>query len=237
MAQTPMTGTLHERLGAAGAPLLDAVREHPFFAGLRDGSLPGGALLHFARQDADFLLPAYGRALARCAALAHDHDHALVLTRMAVGTLEARQAMALGYDLMAGELAADGDDSWRTRPADPATHAYTSFFGAASAGSLAEGVGALLPCSWFYLSVADDLRERHDPGGRYASWVSALHPGEDYREVLDGFLALVDDLGRSCSARELAGLERNFAIATRYEWSFVDAALRQLDWPIASMTS
>ncbi|MBV6696713.1 TenA family protein [Kitasatospora aureofaciens] len=227
-----MPATLRERLRAAGAPLLEKIKDHPFFAGLRDGSLPGEALLHFARQDADFLLPAYGRGLARCAALTHDHTHALVLARMAVGTLEARQAMALGYDLMAAELERAGDASWRTRPADPSTHAYTSFFAAASASSLAEGIGALLPCSWFYLQIADDLRERHDPGARYAQWVSALHPGEDYREVLEGFLTLVDDLGESCSAGELERLEGNFALAARYEWGFVDAALRRLDWPV-----
>ncbi|MEV7028582.1 hypothetical protein AB0O00_41510, partial [Kitasatospora sp. NPDC093558] len=142
------------------------------------------------------------------------------------------QAMALGYDLMAAELEGDGDGSWRTRPADPATHAYTSFFAAASASSLAEGIGALLPCSWFYLQIADDLRERHDTGARYAQWVAALHPGEDYREVLDGFLDVVDELGSRCSGDELARLERNFAIAARCEWGFADAALRRLDWPV-----
>lgn len=227
-----MTTILRDRLVSAGAPLMDKIKDHPFFAGLRDGTLPGEALLHFARQDADFLLPAYGRSLARCAALTHDNHHALVLARMAVGTLEARQAMALGYDLMGGELAAPGDDSWRTRPVDPTTHAYTSFFAAAGASSLAEGIGALLPCSWFYLQIADDLRERHDPAARYAPWVAALHPGEEYREVLEEFLTLVDDLGRSCSAAEIERLERNFTLATRYEWAFVDAALRQLPWPV-----
>ncbi|MGV9565844.1 TenA family protein [Streptomyces sp. NPDC003480] len=222
---------LRTELESAAAPTLAKIKDHPFFAGLRDGTLDGAALLHFARQDADFLLPAYGRALARTAALAHDDAHAMVLARMAVGTLEARQAMAMGYDIMAAQLG-DGDDSWRTAPADPVTHAYTSFFSSAAASSLAEAIGALLPCSWFYLSIADDLKERHDPTARYADWVKALHPGDDYREVLEEFLAVADEVGERASADDRDRLTRTFLTAARYEWSFLDAALHRLDWPI-----
>ncbi|MFF1720375.1 TenA family protein [Streptomyces sviceus] len=223
---------MRDELRAAAEPLLGKIKDHPFFAGLRDGSLAGGALLHFARQDADFLLPAYGRALARTTALAHDNGHAMVFAKMAVGTLEARQAMAMGYDIMAAQLGDGHDDSWRSAPANPVTHAYTSLFSSAAASSLAEAVGALLPCSWFYIHIADDLRDRHDPQARYADWVKALHPGDDYREVLEEFLTVVDEVGERCSAEDRARLVENFVTAARYEWSFIDAALVQLDWPV-----
>ncbi|MFD9910207.1 TenA family protein [Streptomyces sp. NPDC059063] len=223
---------MRDELRAAAQPLLDKLKDHPFFVGLRDGSLAGGALLHFARQDADFLLPGYGRALARTAAQAHDHAHAMVFAKMAVGTLEARQAMAMGYDIMADQLGDGHDDSWRAVPANPVTHAYTTFLASASASSLAEAVGALLPCSWFYIQIADDLRDRHDPGARYAEWVKALHPGDDFREVLDELLTVVDEVGERCSADDRARLAANFVTAARYEWSFIDAALVQLDWPV-----
>ena len=69
--------------------MLAQVLEHPVWAGLRNGTLPGEALVHFVQQDTGYLLPAYARALARCAAVVSDDSHAKLLAHCAFATLEA----------------------------------------------------------------------------------------------------------------------------------------------------
>ena len=222
---------LREELRSALEPALQNINEHPFATGLRDGTLPGEVLVHFAKQDSEYLLPSYARAVARCAAVAPDNTHAMLLAKMAHGTLEARQGMAMGFELAVEHLQLPADLAAATPEPEPTILGYTSFLTAAGATSLAAGIGATLPCTWLYILTADDLRDRHVPDSKYAGWIEALHPGEEYRELVDEILAMVEEIGKQCSAYEREQLVRNFRYGARYEWAVIDAAWQLRSWP------
>ena len=131
---------LHDELREIREPVLAKVLEHPFWAGLRDGSLPPDALARFVWQDTAFLLPAYARALARCAAAAPGDADALLLGQSVVGTLTARDELRESYAALAPELGLPPLGT--ASPATCATQAYASFFAAASAHSFSSGIGA-----------------------------------------------------------------------------------------------
>ena len=97
---------LHEELQDLAEPVLQKVKDHPFWSGLRDGSLPVESLVHFVEQDTGYLLPAYARALARCAAAATDDSHVMLLSRSILGTLEARDRLRTRYSELAEQLSA-----------------------------------------------------------------------------------------------------------------------------------
>jgi thiaminase/transcriptional activator TenA len=212
-------------------PALKAIGDHPFWAGLRDGSLPTEVLVYYARQDVDHLLPTFGRAFGRCAAIAYDDAHAKLFAHSILGALGAGEAMAQRYRDLAGQLGLPRDALSRRSPIGPATHAYCAFFTAASASSLAAGVGGLLPMVWFHIRNADDLIERLTPGSRYAAWVEAYHPGSKYRHMVETFLATVNDIGDQLSTSAQERLLQHFQMAARHEWAFVEGAWRQLGWP------
>ncbi|SFP84260.1 TenA family protein [Amycolatopsis rubida] len=215
---------MHEELLAKAEPLVAEVAGHPFWAGLRDGSLPEQSLAHFVRQDTDHLLPACARALARCAAIARHDEHVVLLGQSVIGTLSARDRLRERH----AELF--GTSPWR--PADHATRAHCSFFTAASAIGVAAGIGALLPMVWFNHKVSDDLVERCAPGSRYSEWIRSYHPGEGYAYAVRSFLGMVDRIGEEASAAEREELVDHFTVAARYEWTFAETAWRRTDWPV-----
>ncbi|MDA3647679.1 hypothetical protein LZ318_36605 [Saccharopolyspora indica] len=221
---------IRDELRSAAEPVLKQIKEHPYWEGLGDGSLPGPALGHFILQDAHHLLPALARGSARCAAIATDDSHSMLLSKFSMGALQARNGMMMAFGMLAPRLGLQADGT--IPPIDPATHAYASFFNAASAESLAAGLGALLPCSWFHIQVADDLQQRHDPASKYAMWVKGYHPGDEYRQVLDSFLNVVDEVAERCSPAEREKLVENFTLGARYEWLFAEAAWQLRKWPV-----
>ncbi|MEV0232278.1 TenA family transcriptional regulator [Nonomuraea sp. NPDC050786] len=244
-------------LSAIARPLVAKVKEHPFWTGLRAGTLPPSSLWYFAEQDARYVVPTYARALARCAALAERDEHGTLLCSAASATFGSLPKLAAGLsELAAGlsELAAGlsepaaglsepvaglsqpaaglpvaGSDSTEARPV---IHAYTSFMLAAPTISFAAGIAGLLPMSWFHLFVSEDLRERCAPGSRYASWVAQYPPGGDYAGYVNAYLAMIDEVGAHCSDLDRKRLVEQFLIGARFEWAFAEAAWRHQEWAV-----
>jgi thiaminase/transcriptional activator TenA len=205
--------------------VLRKVLDHPFWSGLRDGTLPGAALARFVEQDTGHLLPPYARALARCAAAAPDDDAAYLFGQSVVGTLDAKSGLVRSYASLTDDL--DLPDLDAEAPALPATHAHASFFTAASAASFEAGVGALLPMVVFNHAVSNDLRDRAVPGTRYLPWITAYHPGEGYAYAVQAFLDLVDRIGDTGSRRQREVLVEQFTLGTRHEWAFAESCAAQ----------
>lgn len=223
---------LHEELLEIRDPVLRKVQDHPFWSGLRDGSLPGEALAYFVQQDTGHLLPAYARALARCAAAAPDDADAMLLGQSVAGTLEAKDKLRQSYAELADTLGLP--ELGPPPPADPATHAHASFFTAASARSFHDGLGALLPMVWFNAEVSDKLKLSAAPGSRYLPWIEVYHPGESYRYAVQAFLDMIDRAGDTCSAEQRQRIVEQFSISIRYEWAFAECCLRQPSWPVSA---
>lgn len=221
---------LREELRELCAPVLRKVLDHPFWSGLRDGSLPGESLARFVRQDSDFLLPAYARALARCAATATDDADAYLLGQSVTGTLTARDELRRSYTSLRIEL--DLPELGAKSDILPATHAHTTFFAEASAASFHSGVGALLPMVWFNAAVSDNLRDQALPGSRYLPWIESYHPGDSYQYVVQAFLDLVDRTGETGSASQRSRLIEQFSFGIRYEWEFADCCAGNSSWPL-----
>ncbi|MER6666878.1 hypothetical protein ABT256_20210 [Amycolatopsis japonica] len=222
---------LHDELLEMADPVLRKVLDHPFWAGLRDGSLPGEALTHFVQQDTGYLLPAYGRAMARCAAVAPDDAHSVLFARSVSGTMEAKDRLRAAFADLAPSLGIEPPAE--QAPIDPLTHAHCSFFHAAAATSLPAGVGALMPMTWFNYNVSKDLAERHTPGSRYEPWIELYQPSDGYyRHVVRRYLDLADEIGDRCSGHERRTLIEQFSISVRYEWTFAESAWRRPAWPV-----
>jgi thiaminase/transcriptional activator TenA len=221
---------LHEELVEIADPVLRKVLDHPFWSGLRDGSLPGESLAHFVQQDTAYLLPAYARALARVAAAAPEDGQALLFGRSIFGTLEAKDKLRTAYQELAPELGTPPLPE--DLPADPGTHAHSSLFAAASATSFHARVGALLPMVWFNFQVSNDLKERHTPGSKYAKWIEVYHPGETYSYAVKAFLGMVDRVGASASPAQRNEVTDYFATSIRYEWAFAETNWQRPTWPV-----
>ncbi len=219
-----------DELSTIAEPVLAKIKEHPFWQGLRNGTLPSAALWYFAEQDARYVVPTYARALARTAAIAEDDSHGALLCSAANATFGSVPRMAEELAKLAESLG-KLPGAAASEPG-PLIHAHTSFILAAPTTSFAAGIGGLLPMTWFHLKVSSDLKERHEPGSRYASWIDQYCPGGNYEEYVEAYLSMIDEVGGKCSAGERDQLARHFLLGARYEWTFADTAWHQQAWPI-----
>jgi thiaminase (transcriptional activator TenA) len=215
------------RLWREGAATYAAILEHPFLAGLTDGSLVADAFAHYVVQDAHYLND-FARALTVVGSKAPTHAGVSMFARHAAGTVAVELAL---HESLLPELGLDSGMIAAT-PAMPTTQAYTSYLLATTyGGTFAEGVAAVLPCYWIYAEVGAELVKRGSPDPRYQRWINTYADAE-YHAIVAEALALTDDVGSTLSAAEEAQARAHFATTARYEWMFWDAAWRREAWPI-----
>ncbi|WP_329145203.1 TenA family transcriptional regulator [Streptomyces sp. NBC_01456] len=214
---------LSDDLAELAAPVLRDVLDHPFWAGLRQGTLPGEALVRFVEQDTGHLLPCYGRAFARCAAGTADDTDVVLLSRCAFETLDSGPRLRTALAGLAPVLG--------VRPPDPGAGAHhaarvqCATVTAAVATSWAAGIGALLPFMLLHLEVCQDLRARQRPGSRYLPWLAAYLPGDGARYAVRAVRELTDRFGATATPAETAETADWFLRGARCELAFADAAL------------
>ncbi|WP_377270293.1 thiaminase II [Peterkaempfera sp. SMS 1(5)a] len=222
-----MSLSFTRHLWEAAEPTYQAVLEHPFLAGLTDGTLPRRAFRHFVVQDSHYLRD-YARALAVCAAKAYTEQDVRAFADDAVGAIVAEQEMHAEFMAALGSDAATA----AAEPVLPTTRAYTSYLLAtAHGGSFTEAVAAVLPCYWIYARVGEELLAKSSPDPLYARWI-ATYGDEAYQGVVRRVLALTDRLGEGLSEAERQRATEHFTTTARYEWMFWDAAWRGETWPV-----
>ena len=208
-------------------PIQAAIEQHPFLAGLADGSLPESAFAYYLAQDAHYLRD-YARALAVVGAKAPTHAVAGLLARHAAETVVVELAL---HETLLPRLGIDPIALERIAPS-PTTTAYTSYLLATGyGGSFAEGLAAVLPCYWIYQRVGETLVDRGSPDPRYQRWIDT-YGGAEFAATVAEVLDVADDAGRDLAVGENERAHRHFLTTARYEWMFWDAAWRQESWPV-----
>jgi thiaminase/transcriptional activator TenA len=105
---------------------------------------------------------------------------------------------------------------------------------AASLGSTAEALAALLPCPGVYAYVGALLVQgERSPNPIYQDWVDFYAPSrEGLTPRIAAIQARFDEVAVNADAATLARCERNYVISSRYEWEFWDAAYHRRAWPV-----
>jgi thiaminase (transcriptional activator TenA) len=213
------------RLWAEVAGIYAAILQHPFLAGLADGSLDPDAFAHYLIQDA-YYLHDFARALTAVGSKAPCPADVGMFARHAAGIVDVELA------LHASLLTQLGIENTDAVPVAPTTRAYTSYLLAtAYSGTFADGFAAVLPCYWIYAEVGAELVKRGSADPRYQSWIDT-YAGDEYQAIVAEVLALADEVGQSLSSAEEARARAHFATTARYEWMFWDAAWRRERWPV-----
>jgi len=218
--------TWSESLWAEGSATYQAILKHPFLLGLTSGSLDPQRFAYYVAQDAHYLRD-YARALAVVGAKAPTHAAAGMFARHAAGTLDVEIALHEG---LLPQLGLD-PTALDAIPLSPTTLSYTSYLLATvHGGSFTEGLAAVLPCYWIYARVGAALLDQGSPDPRYQRWIDT-YAGEEFASIVTDVLTFADAHGLDLGAAEDARARKHFAITSRYEWMFWDAAWRLEQWP------
>src|ERR687897_1971786 len=181
---SPATATLSAELWSRIEGTYGAILEHPFVAGLTDGSLERDRFRYYVIQDAHYLRE-YARALSVCGAKAPAEPEIAMFNQHAAGAIEVERSLHEGFFR---DLAVSAEELSAT-PLAPTNRAYTSYLLAtAYGGSFAEALGAVLPCYWIYWEVGKALIDRGSPDPLYQHWIET-YGGEEVAGVVRAVLA------------------------------------------------
>jgi thiaminase/transcriptional activator TenA len=204
-----------------------AIRDHPFIAGLTDGTLDREAFRFYVVQDAHYLRE-YARALAVAAARAPHEPDIAMFAQHAAAAIDVERSL---HESFFHDFGLSHEQVAAT-PIAPTNLAYSSYLlAAAYGGSFPEALGALLPCYWIYWKIGEELLGRGSPDPLYRRWIET-YGGEEFGETVRAVLSLTDRLGPELSRAERKRVAERFVTTSRYEWMFWDMGLRRERWPI-----
>ncbi|WP_171132603.1 MULTISPECIES: thiaminase II [unclassified Ruegeria] len=213
--------------GKAFALMRDAVpgpwREythHAFVEGLKDGTLPRAAFLHYLRQDYVFLIH-FSRAWALAVVKSETHSEMLA----AVGTVNALITEEMQLHIGVCEAAGISQEELFSTAERAENLAYTRFvLEAGYSGDLLDLLAALAPCVMGYGEIGARLKAEAT-SDTYADWINA-YAGDEYQGACQAVGELLDQaLTRRLGANFHASprwdrLCQTFRTATELEVNF-----------------
>lgn len=209
----------------AAAPAWDAYTHHAFVEGLRDGSLPRAAFLHYLKQDYVFLIH-FSRAWALAVVKAGTLDEMRACAGSVHALLDEEMALHVGICEAAGISAAELEAT--EERAENA--AYTRFvMDCGFSGDFVTLLAALAPCVLGYGEIGARLASEKRSEA-HADWI-ATYGGDDYQALCREVGALLDGALLRRYGTEYASLpvwddiRATFAQATRLEVGFWDMGL------------
>lgn len=215
-------------LWRAGCPApWHAYTHHAFVEGLRDGSLPRSAFLHYLVQDYVFLVH-----FARAWSLAVVKADTMNEMKVCSGIVNALVAHEMALHVKT--CAAEGIDEATLFSASEETEnlAYTRYvMDAGLQGDFLDLMAALAPCSFGYGEIGTRLAATASPDTPYTDWINTYDDAE-YQDGIASIGVMID----AAVARRLGPdpsntarwpqLQERFATATRLEIGFWDMGLR-----------
>ena len=210
-------------------PIRRAILEHPFVAGIGDGTLDVEKFKFYVRQDYVYLID-YSRVLALASARAPDLETMGWFARLLDETLNTEMELHRSYCARFGVSRYELEE---TRAA-PTTLAYTSYLlNIAYQGSYGELAASFLPCQWGYWEIADHLARKGVPEHvpLYSEWIQ-MYVSPEYKGLADWARSLVDRLAARSGDNEVSRMETAYLTSLRYEYLFWDMALKLEAWPL-----
>ena len=221
----PDYGTTFGKWRAAAGDNWDAYTRHAFVEGMRDGSLPRAAFLHYLVQDYIFLIH-----FSRAWALAVTKADTIEEMRLCAATVNALidEEMKLHIGICAAADITEAD----LAQAEERTEnlAYTRYvLDAGHSGDFLDLLAALAPCVMGYGEIGARLKVEAETTP-YQDWIDT-YAGEDYQGVCHAVANLLD----TAVARRLGDMPETsprwnalchrFTVATKLEVGFWDMGL------------
>ncbi|MEM7544025.1 MAG: thiaminase II [Pseudomonadota bacterium] len=221
----PDYGAAFARWRAASAGPWADYTTHAFVEGLRDGTLPRAAFLHYLRQDYVFLIH-FSRAWALGVAKADNLDEMKACAATVNALVNEEMRLHVETCAAAGISEAELEATIEA----PANLAYTRYvLEAGYSGDFLDLITALAPCVLGYGEIGARLA-RDATSKTYEDWIGT-YGGADYQDLCRDVGALIDGaLTRRYDADyaalpRFASLSARFDAATRLEVSFWDMGL------------
>jgi thiaminase/transcriptional activator TenA len=220
--------SLSDELFALAEPLWARQIQHSFVRGLADGTLEERRFKRWVMQDYLYLKE-YARVFAWAVAKADRLESMAWYSSVLDLTLNTEMGLHRQYAARFGISTEDLE----AEPMWPTTRAYTDFLVRTAAdGDMLDLLGALLPCTWGYVYIAERLAEGALPEDRrYADWIEQ-YASPEFAEALEWLRAEADRLADGIKKDKEERVKEIFLTSARYEGLFWDMCWRGESWEI-----
>lgn len=218
-----------KELRQAANPIFEAILSHPFVEGIGKGHLPAESLIHYVKQDFEYLntfMQIYGIAISRST----NREDIAMFSEQISFVLHSEvhphnnfcQVANVRYEELQYESLA------------PTAHHYTRhMIDVANKGTLAEILAVLLPCPWTYQVIGDYLYDKIKPDKAHPfyDWITFYRSGGEM-SVTDQFCARLDELALLASEQEKERMKDHFIKSCQLEYAFWEMAYTVEKWPV-----
>lgn len=219
-----------KELREQGDSIFEAIFNHPFILGIERGDLRSEQLVHYVKQDFQYLTvfcQVYGLAISKT----HRRDYIEFFNDQIGFVLNTEIHPHRNFAEVAGVPLASLQQETQMAPT---AYSYTRhMLYAAHSGSLARMLCALLPCPLTYWEIGLRLKPaiEREPEHPFKHWID-FYASPEIAGVNHRFAAMINELAEHESEPEREQMTRNFITSCRMEYSFWEMAFTLEDWAV-----
>jgi len=213
-------------------PIFEAIYRHPYVQGIGKGDLSNEQLIHYVKQDFEYLnvyMQVYGLGISKCAdrrdiAMFHEKIGFILNSEVHPHNNFCRKAGVKYEDLQGYPLA------------PTAVHYTRHMLAVAHNGTLGELLAVMLACPWTYLEIGQRLIEDFRPtqDHPFYDWIM-FYGDQPMVPRIQSFLDRIDRwVEEGASASEKARMMDHFLKSCQLEYMFFDMAYKLEEWPVQS---
>lgn len=210
-------------------PIFEAIFRHPFVVGIARGELRSEQLVHYVKQDFQYLsvfARIYGLALSKCT----DRKDMEMFNQQINFVLSAETHPHNNFcrlaDVQYKEL--------QTSPLLPSAHHYIShMLTVAHEGSVGEILSVMLPCPWTYWEIGQKLNKEVKPDRNHPffDWIT-FYADERVGMLTKSFCDRIDKWAKIANNQEKNRMKNHFITSCQLEYSFWEMAYSLEQWPV-----
>lgn len=207
--------------------VFSAIFEHPFVRGIAEGKLGKEQLIHYIKQDYEYLnayMRIYGIAISKCTR----REEIALYNEQIQFILHSEIHPHHNFCAAAGVIY----EEQQGYPLAPSAHHYIRhMLTVAHEGSQGEIMAALLPCPWTYLEIGQRLMKEVKPDAShpFCDWIRFY--GESGGTTVN-LRRQVDSWAKEATAIERGRMAEHFFESCQLEYLFWDMAYKLEEWPV-----
>ncbi len=209
-------------------PIFDAIFEHPFVRGIANGDLRKEQLIHYVKQDFEYLnsfIRIYGIAVAKC-----ENREDMEMFNKQIGFILNSETHPHNNFCQVAGVPYEELQGFPLSPS--ALHYIRHMLTVAHEGTLGEILAVLLPCPWTYWEIGRRLLSEvnPDPSHPFFEWIHFY--GNRTDSITTKFCDRLDEWAMGATEKEIAKMKEHFLISCQLEYMFWDMAFRLEEWPV-----
>lgn len=218
-----------QELRQQGSYIFEAIYDHPFVRGIAEGNLKKEQLIHYVKQDFEYLnayMRIYGIAISKSS------------TREEIEIFNQQIGFILHSEIHPHNnfcsVAGVNYEQLQGYPLSPSAHHYIRhMLTVAHEGTLGEIMAVLLPCPWTYLDIGQRLLNEVKPTENHPFYEWIHFYGSRAEGVTSNFCERLDEWALKSTDEELAKMREHFILSCQLEYMFWDMAYNLEEWPVS----